>query len=409
MAAFMNRTVQYLQSVSGLEEIEATMLVNYLIQDSIEAGASDVHIEPWESSIAVRIRLDGVLTELAHLPLELMDRLKQRIKIMATLVPYITDVPQEGHIPADPAFGDVQLRVSCVPTVRGGKVVVRIFNQETRSFDLRNLGFDEDIYNRLTELLAQPGGLILLTGPTNCGKTTAIYSSLMHLINRAGPTISIATVEDPVEFRLPMVTQSQINTSREFTYPVALRSLLRQDPQVIMIGEIRDPETATIALQAGFTGHLVISTIHSGTSTGVFARLVNMELEPFLLASSIIGVMGLRLIRRNCESCSQPYQPSPGILKHLTAEEIEGAFFRRGAGCANCHQTGFNGRIALAELLTVDAVFRDALLQRMQTSALQNVAMAQGMQTLWQRGVKRALAGQTPIEEIMRVVTMDRL
>lgn len=272
----MNRTVQYLQSVSSLEEIQITDLVNCIFQDAIEAEASDIHIEAWESSIVVRIRLDGVLTELVHLPLETMDRILQRIKVMATLVPYINDVPQDGRIPADPAFGDVELRVSCIPTVRGGKIVIRIFNTQSRSFDLQTLGFDEDVYTKLTHLLGQPSGLLLLTGPTNSGKTTCIYSALQFILNRAGPSLSIATVEDPVEYPLKMVTQSQINTAREFTYPVALRSLLRQDPQVIVIGEIRDMETAAIALQAGLTGHLVISTIHSGTSAGAFARLVNI-------------------------------------------------------------------------------------------------------------------------------------
>lgn len=404
----MNHSVQYLQSASSHEEIEASKLVDCLLLDAIAAGATDIHLEPWESSIAVRHRLDGVLTELVHLPLDLMDRVMQRIKVMANMVSYQADLPQEGHFTTGPAFGNVELRVSYVPTVRGGKIVLRIFDPGSRSFDLNSLGLDDDIGEKLVGLLARPSGLLLLTGPTGSGKTTTIYSALVHIIQRQGPAISISTIEDPVEFWLPMLSQSQINPVRDFSYPTALRSLLRQDPQVIMVGEIRDPETATIALQAGLTGHLVISTIHSGSSTGVFARLINMAIEPFLLASSVIGAMGQRLIRRTCESCKQPYQPDSGLLKYLPAEAAEAAYFRRGTGCPDCHQTGFAGRVALAELLVMTEPFRDAVLQRMSTSALQKVAVEQGIQTLWQRGVRRAVTGQTPLEEICRVVTPDQ-
>jgi type II secretory ATPase GspE/PulE/Tfp pilus assembly ATPase PilB-like protein len=403
----MNQTVQYLQSVSSHEEIEASRIVNCLLLDAVAAGATDIHIEPWENSLAVRIRLNGVLNELAHLPLDVMDRLLQRVKVMANLVSYQTDLPQEGHVAADEAFGGVELRVSYVPTVRGGKMVLRIFDPGSRSFDLGALGLDDDVREKLVHLLARPGGLLLLTGPTGSGKTTTIYSALVHLTQRFGPAISVSTLEDPVECWLPMLSQSQINPARDFAYPVALRSLLRQDPQVIMVGEIRDPETATIALQAGLTGHLVISTIHSGSATGVFARLINMAIEPFLLASSVIGAMGQRLIRRNCEACMQPYEPDAALLKYLPAEAHESAYFRRGVGCAECRQTGFSRRVALAELLVVNEVFRDAILQRLSTSALQKVAIEQGIQTLWSRGLQRVMAGQIPLEELLRVVAPD--
>ncbi len=400
----MNRTVQYLQATAGQKEVEISTLVNCVLLDGIEAGASDIHIEPWEDTVPVRLRLNGVLTEWAHLPLELLDRITQRVKVMADLVSYQADIPQEGHVAADPIFGDVQLRVSVFPTVRGGKIVIRVLDLANRSFELGRLGLDEELFEKFTALLTRPSGLILLTGPTGSGKTTTIYSALTHILQRGGPAVSVSTVEDPVEFRLPMVSQSQINPAKEFTYPVALRSLLRQDPQVIMVGEIRDPETAAIALRAGLTGHLVISTIHSGSSTGVFARLMNMDLEPFLLASSISGVMGLRLIRRNCEACKQPYEPEPGLLRQLSAEVVEQAYFRRGVGCAACQQTGFSGRVALAELLVVDDVFRDALLQKLPTRSLQQVASQQGMQSLLESGLRRVVAGLTPLEEIFRVV-----
>ena len=403
----MNQTTRYLQSVSDQKEIEVAVLVNYLIFDAIKTGASDIHIEPWESTLVVRVRLNGVLNELVHLPLDLMEKISGRLKVMANLVTYQSDLPQEGHAPANPELGGVELRISVFPTVRGEKIVIRIFDPSNRSFDLGSLGFEEETVQALIKLLARPSGLILLTGPTGSGKTTAIYSALYHLVQRAGPTMSISTVEDPVEFHLPMISQAQVNLAKDFTYPLALRSLMRQDPQVIMVGEIRDPETAAIAVQAGLTGHLVISTMHSGSTAGVFARLINMEIEPFLLSSSIIGVLGLRLIRKTCTFCAQPYQPEPGLLSLVPPEALVTADFRRGVGCPECVNTGFFGRTAVTEMLLVDEVLRDAILKKLPTRSLQDVAIQQGMQTLWQKGLRRALSGQTALEEILRVVAVD--
>jgi type II secretory ATPase GspE/PulE/Tfp pilus assembly ATPase PilB-like protein len=404
----MNQTTRYLQSVADPAALEMAALVNYLLIDAIKAGASDIHIEPWESTLVVRIRLNGVLSELVHLPLDLMDKVSGRLKVMANLISYQNDLPQEGHAPANPELGGVELRISVFPTVRGEKIVIRIFDPSNRSFDMGSLGFEDETLQTLIRLLARPSGLLLLTGPTGSGKTTAIYAALYHLVQRSGPTISISTVEDPVEFNLPMVSQAQINPVKEFTYPVALRSLMRQDPQVIMVGEIRDPETASIAVQAGLTGHLVITTIHSGSTAGVFARLINMSIEPFLLSSSVIGVLGLRLIRKNCTFCAQPYQPEPSLLKLVPPEDAENATFRKGGGCAECVDTGFSGRTAITEMLVVDEVLRDAILQKLPTRSLQQVAIQQGMQTLWHMGLRRVASGQTPLEEILRVVAVDQ-
>ena len=405
----MSQTIAYLQSDSAESGIEIGLLVNYLLYDSIKAGASDIHIEPWESTLVVRLRLNGVLTELVHLPLELMEKISGRFKVMANLVSYQTGQPQEGHASAGPELGGVELRISVFPTVRGEKIVVRLFDPSNRSFDLAALGFDEETQQTFLKLLARPSGLLLLTGPTGSGKTTAIYSALYHIVQRSGVTMSIATVEDPVEFNLPMISQAQINNTQDFTYPKALRSLMRQDPQVIMVGEIRDPETANIAVQAGLTGHLVISTIHSGIAVGVFARLINMDIEPFLLASSIIGVLGIRLIRKNCTYCSEPYEPDPGLLKMVPPEALATARFRRGLGCNECLQTGFHGRSAITELLVVDEVFRDAVLQKLPTRQLQQVAVQQGTMTMWQNGLNRALSGYTTLEEILRVVAVEQI
>src|SRR6266850_4194115 len=240
----MNQTIQYLQSDAAERGIEMGVLVNSIILDAINAKASDIHIEPWENTLVVRVRLNGVLTELVHLPLELMDKLAGRFKVMASLITYQTDLPQEGHASAGAELGGVELRISCFPTTRGEKIVVRLFDPSNRSFEMSSLGFDDDTLNTFTRLLSRPSGLLLLTGPTGSGKTTAIYSALYYIVQRAGPAVSISTVEDPVEFNLPMISQAQINPAQDFTYPKALRSLMRQDPQVIMVGEIRDPETA---------------------------------------------------------------------------------------------------------------------------------------------------------------------
>jgi type II secretory ATPase GspE/PulE/Tfp pilus assembly ATPase PilB-like protein len=402
----VSQTTRYLEHSEGNPDIST--LVSCLVLDAVDSGASDIHIEPWESTIAVRIRLMGVLSELVHLPLDLMEKISGRLKVMADLISYETDIPQEGRAPADPALGGVELRISVFPTVRGEKIVIRIFDPRNRSFELTDLGFDEHSLQLFIKLLARPSGLLLLTGPTGSGKTTAIYSALYHLAQKNGPGISISTVEDPVEFNLPMVSQAQVNRAKEFTYPVALRSLMRQDPEVIMIGEIRDAETAAIAVQAGLTGHLVISTIHSGSTGGVFARLINMEIEPFLLSSSIVGVMGLRLIRKICKHCVAPYEPDPTVVKSLPPELLNFMQFRRGAGCDVCHQTGYSGRMALTEMLVMDEVLRDAVLQKLPTRRLQEIAIQQGMRTLFQSGMDRVMAGVTTAEEVLRMVSIDQ-
>jgi type II secretory ATPase GspE/PulE/Tfp pilus assembly ATPase PilB-like protein len=404
----VNQTTTYLQSRSDRDDIEIGTLVNCLILDAVKTRASDIHIEGWETTLVVRLRISGVLTELVHLPSDLLDKISGRLKIMANLISYQTDLPQEGHVPAHPDFGGVELRVSVFPTVRGEKIVVRIFDPGNRTFELSTLGFEEDTLKIFTGLLARPSGLMLLTGPTGSGKTTAIYSALCHLVQRSGPTISISTVEDPVEFHLPLISQAEVKPARDFTYPIALRSLMRQDPQVIMVGEIRDAETAAIAVQAGLTGHLVISTIHSGSTAGVFARLINMDIEPFLLSSSITGIVGLRLIRTNCSLCAAPYQPEPGLVRLLPQEFVESAHFRRGTGCAECLHTGFSGRTALTEMLVVDEVLREAILQKLPTRSLQEVAIRQGMRTLLQSGLRRVMKGETALEEILRVVAVDQ-
>ena len=405
----MSYTDEYLRSDSAAQQFEIPTLVNCMAQDAIQLGASDLHIEPWEAAIAVRARVNGVLVEVAHLPLELLDKISMRFKVMANLVTYQAGMPQDGAAIGGPELDGVQLRVSIFPTTRGEKIVVRLFDPRDRRFDLNMLGFDTTTLNGLLRLLKRPSGLLLFTGPTGSGKTNTMYSSLCHITQRDGSSVSISTVEDPVEFNLPMVSQTQINPAQEFTYSVALRSIMRQDPQVVMVGEIRDPETAAIAVQAGLTGHLVLSTIHSGVSAGAFPRLINMEIEPFMLCSAILGVMGMRLVRSVCPHCTQSYTPEPSMLKVIPEELRAQAQFRRGAGCEHCTQTGFSGRLPVTELLVVDEPFREAILKKMTTSALEDIAIQHGMRTLWQNGLQRAIHGQTSLEETVRVLAADMI
>jgi type II secretory ATPase GspE/PulE/Tfp pilus assembly ATPase PilB-like protein len=405
----MSYTVQYLESELAAQGLEVSVLVNCLVQDAIQLRASDLHIEPWENSIAVRARVNGVLTEVAHLPLDLMDKISMRFKVMANLVTYQAGMPQDGTAVGGPELDGVQLRVSIFPTTRGEKIVVRLFDPRDRRFELSSLGFEDSTLQGLLRVLKRTSGLLLFTGPTGSGKTSTMYSALCYIMQRDGTSVSISTVEDPVEFNLPMVSQTQINPTQEFTYAVALKSIMRQDPQVIMVGEIRDPDTASIAVQAGLTGHLVLSTIHSGVSAGAFTRLINMEIEPFMLASSILGVMGLRLVRCICPHCAQTCEPTPSQLKVVPEALVAQAQFRHGAGCDQCNQSGYAGRVPVSELLVVGEPFREAVLKKMPTSALEEIAIQQGMRTLWQNGLSRALSGQTTIEETIRVLAADMM
>ena len=402
-------TLNYLQSEMAAQGLEVIVLVNCLLQDGIRLGASDLHIEPWETSIAVRGRVNGVLTEVAHLPLDLLEKISMRFKVMANLVTYQAGTPQDGTALGGPELDNVQLRISIFPTTRGEKIVVRLFDARDRRFELDTLGFEDSTRDGLVNVLKRSSGLVLFTGPTGSGKTSTMYSSLCHVIQREGSAVSISTVEDPVEFNLPMISQTQINPAQEFTYAVALKSIMRQDPEVIMVGEIRDSETAATAVQAGLTGHLVISTIHSGVSAGAFTRLINMDIEPFMLASSILAVMGLRLVRRNCPNCSQPYEPPASQLKVVPEPLLATASFRKGTGCDQCNQTGYSGRFPVSELLVVNEPFREAVLRRVPTSALEEIAIKNGMKTLWQSGLDRAVKGQTTLDEILRALAADLL
>ncbi len=410
-------TEQYLESmIASSEAVDVPTMVDYLIQDSLARGASDIHIEPWEDMVGVRVRVNGVLQWLVGIPLEHQSNIAGRFKVMANLESHTTGLPQDGKAAPD-NFGGVQLRVSIFPTVYGEKIVCRVFNPNSKVFDISKLGFDDETLERFKELAAKPTGLMLLTGPTGSGKTTAIYAAIGYLLEKHGNAVAISSVEDPVEQNLDWVNQSTLNPARGYNYPAALRSLMRQDPEIIMVGEIRDEETAEIAINAGMTGHLVISTLHANTTSGTFARLINMDIEPFLLASTIIGVMGVRLLRTNCMHCSGPYTPDPAPLEQLRRFEgdeylqamLDQHGFYRGAGCSACGNTGFSGRTSINELLVCTEPVREAVMQKRASRDIQALAVQDGMRTLWDSGLQLVVDRKTTLEETLQKVAADQV
>jgi len=410
-------TEQYLESmIASSEAVDVPMMVDYLIQDSLARGASDIHIEPWEDMVGVRVRVNGVLQWLVGIPLEHQSNIAGRFKVMANLESHTTGLPQDGKAAPD-NFGGVQLRVSIFPTVYGEKIVCRVFNPNSKVFDISKLGFDDETLERFKELAAKPTGLMLLTGPTGSGKTTAIYAAIGYLLEKHGNAVAISSVEDPVEQNLDWVNQSTLNPARGYNYPAALRSLMRQDPEIIMVGEIRDEETAEIAINAGMTGHLVISTLHANTTSGTFARLINMDIEPFLLASTIIGVLGVRLLRTNCMHCSGPYTPDPAPLEQLRRFEgdeylqamLDQHGFYRGAGCSACGNTGFSGRTSINELLVCTEPVREAVMQKRASRDIQALAVQDGMRTLWDSGLQLVVDRKTTLEETLQKVAADQV
>lgn len=404
--AVSQETTNYLQ-FTPLADVDYGALCNYILLDAIRMGGSDIHIEPRGHTLVIRVRVDGKLRVLDYLPIEHHAKITGRFKVMCDIPTYEKGMPVDGRAATIPEMGRVTLRVSIFPLDEGEKIVIRVFDPSSRTFDLETLGFTPTVRDQFVNLLGRPGGLILLTGPTGSGKTTAIYAALSWLIEQHGDEISISTVEDPIEIPMEHLSQSQLAVHKGFTYPIALRSLLRQDPQVIMIGEIRDADTAMIAVQASLTGHLVISTIHAGSTTGVYTRLLNMGIEPYLLCSSVIGVLGLRLVRRNCSFCAAPYEPETNLVERLPQEILEQADFRRGLGCTHCDFSGYEGRKGIVEMLVPTQEIRDAVMAKKPESEMQRIAIDSGMETLWEHGIRRVLAGESTYEDIMSAVVDD--
>lgn len=391
------------EAVRIAEEAPIIRAVNAIIHQAIRERASDIHVEPERRSVRIRYRIDGVLHEIMNLPRFLHPPLTSRIKIMADMNIAERRLPQDGRIPIRTPDGkDYDLRVSCIPTITGEKIVMRILDRQNPLIGLHKLGFFPDTYAQLERLISLPHGIILSTGPTGSGKTTTQYS----ILNRLNTTeVNIITIEDPVEYQLPGIYQVQVNTKAGLLFSNALRFFLRHDPDIMMVGEIRDLETAEIAIEASLTGHLVLSTLHTNDAPTSITRLIDMGVEPFLISASLIGALAQRLVRTLCPRCKEPYKPPVEALRRLglTPEEVEGVTFYRGRGCEYCRHTGYYGRTGIFELMTVTEEIAELIVRRAPLSEIREAAKAAGMKTLLEDGMRKAMAGITTIEEVLRV------
>lgn len=396
-----------LSQINAGDKQSIIQLVNLIITRAIKEKASDIHIEPDETLLRTRFRIDGMLQEVMALPKAFEAAAISRCKVMAELDIAEKRVPQDGRIKLQLHDREIDLRVSTYPTLRGEKVVMRILDKSMVVFGLEELGFPEDTLKNFSSLIKKPNGIILVTGPTGSGKTSTLYAALQKIKDT---TINIVTIEDPVEYQLANINQGQINPKAGFTFAGGLRSILRQDPDVIMVGEIRDYDTAEVAIRAALTGHLVFSTLHTNDSAGAMTRLIDMGVEPFLVASSIIGVMAQRLIRTICEECKEEYIPAAAVIKRskLLYQASKTQVFR-GKGCQKCNQTGYRGRTTVTELLIPTERIKELIVEKGATSVIKNEAMKQGMRTLRQDGLAKVLRGITTLSEVIRVSADDEI
>ena len=396
-----------LEADDGISDAPLVRLVNSVIFQAAEDGASDIHFEPQEDSLAVRFRIDGVLQEVQRIPKRMAAGVTTRLKVLAKLDIAERRKPQDGRISLNAAAAGrtLDVRVATLPTVEGESVVMRLLDKSKKAPTLAELGLSESMQQTLTDLVLRPTGALLATGPTGSGKSTTLYAALAQ-INR--PEINIITVEDPVEYRLPGVNQVQINPRAGLTFATALRSILRSDPDVVMVGEIRDGETAKISIEAALTGHLVLSTLHTNDAPGALTRLQEMGVEPFLVGAAVTGVLAQRLARKLCTHCCEMYQPSvDDLLKARVSPEVaaasDGMAFYRKRGCPRCGQTGYKGRIGVYQLLTMSEQLEALAVQKASREDIERAAIEEGMRTLWDDGIAKVSAGLTSIEELARV------
>ncbi len=392
----------------GAIEADAPLirLVNQIIADAFKLRASDIHLEPLEKRFRLRYRIDGMMTEVKAPPKRLQASIIARLKIQANMVISEHRIPQDGRIQTKAGNKFIDLRVSCLPTNHGESIVMRILDKEGLKLGLPELGFMTDDQATFERVIGLPDGILLVTGPTGSGKTTTLYSCL-HFINR--PDRKIITVEDPVEYVLAGINQVQVSETVGLTFAAALRAILRQAPNVVMLGEIRDFETASIAINASLTGHLVFSTLHTNDAPGAVARLVDMGVKPFLVASSTRCLMAQRLVRKVCKKCGQPYVPTENEMRSLqiTPEMLKTATPMKGKGCANCSNTGNRGRFGIFEIFLIDDEARKLIYDRAPTSVLRARAREMGMRTLREDGIRKVLAGLTTPEEVIRATVGD--
>jgi general secretion pathway protein E len=379
-------------------------LVNNILSQAIKAGASDIHIEPYRDGFKVRSRIDGILHDLVSPPKWIQPALISRIKIMAKLDIAEKRLPQDGRLDVKIADQQIDVRVSTIPTSFGERVVLRLLNKTSSLLELKELGLAPGDLNLIEGLVASPNGIILVTGPTGSGKTTTLYSILSSMIN---PDINIITVEDPVEYQIKGISQIQVNPKIDLTFAKGLRSIVRQDPDIILVGEIRDQETAEIAVQSALTGHLVFSTLHTNDSAGTITRLVDIGVEPFLISSSVLAIMAQRLVRVLCKECKTRYIPDEFILESLgvTSLQLENSHIHKAVGCEKCFNTGFRGRIGIFEILMIDESVQSLILTAYDSNRIKKEAQRQNMVTLRQDGIRKVLEGQTTFEEVIRVAS----
>ncbi|MDW8265631.1 MAG: GspE/PulE family protein [Gemmataceae bacterium] len=381
-------------------------LVNLILQEAISMRASDIHIEPFADRVRVRYRIDGVLVERDNPPRRLLAPLISRIKIMASIDIAEKRRPQDGRIKTVIGGKHYDLRVSLLPTVHGQSVVMRILDRASIQVSIRDLGFAEDDFLRFQSIIKRPNGIFLVTGPTGSGKTTTLYAALNEL-NR--PDRKIITAEDPVEYYIPGINQVEVKHQIGLDFARIIRAMLRQAPNIILVGEIRDRETAEIAVQASLTGHLVFSTLHTNDAPSAITRLADIGVPPFLIATSVIAIMAQRLVRLNCPKCKQPYKPTPVELRAagITPEKAASATFMRGVGCSHCHQSGYRGRIGIFELLRMNSGVREMTFNQEPTQVIRKKARQLGMRTLLEDGVLKALKGLTTLEEVLNTCHHD--
>jgi len=383
---------------------EPGRMLDELLGRAVRKGASDLHIEPKPEGAEVLFRLDGVLQKVDEIPHRLLRPLIVRLKAITGLQVHRTDVPQEGRLLLSLDGAKVTARVALIPTIHGEKAVIRF--PVRRALELDELGMERGMFERLTRLLGEPQGTILLTGPANSGKTTTMYASLLYVHRRSGGTRSIYTIEDPVELDIGVASQVEVRPKVGLTFASALRTILRQDPEVIMVGEIRDPETAELAVRAGLTGHLVLSTVHARSAPGVFARLIDMGVRPYLVGSSVTAVIEQRLVRRVCRGCARPCEPTEEELSALglTRGELPEGEFVKGMGCEACSGTGYSGRVGIFRMLEVTDRLRELIVSGAPTAEIEGAAREEGMGTLLQDGLLKVARGETTLAELSRVL-----
>jgi general secretion pathway protein E len=391
---------------AGEDDAPVIKMVNSLLFRAVKERATDIHIEPFEKDMSVRFRMDGILFDIFKPPKKLQNAITSRIKVMANLNIAEKRLPQDGRIPLKVGGKDIDIRLSCVPTAFGERLVMRIQDRSNVVLDLDQLGFSQESLIKIDDLLQRTYGIILVTGPTGSGKSTTLYASLQK-INNVGTCI--LTVEDPVEQRIHGVGQIQVNAKIGLTFASGLRSILRQDPEIIMIGEIRDLETAEIAINSSLTGHLVLSTLHTNDSAGAFPRLIDMGCEPFLIATSLLGVIAQRLVRVLCPHCKAPHEPSDVDLKALevTRAQVANSNICKAVGCSQCNQKGYAGRTIIQELMMVNDDIRSLIMQRKDGATIKQKAVEMGMKTFRDHGIQKVLNGVTTIEEILTNTQMD--